>query len=682
MMDEDHELEDLRLEIERLQREVASLQGAEEASRSSTVEVDERLCFQNAILATQMETSLDGILVVDVDGNMVSFNQRFVDIWNISAEVLESRSDTDALQEALALTEEPEGFLDRVKYLYAYRDEKSYDEVVLRDGRILDRYSSPMHGEDGRYYGRVWYFRDITEQQRAALALQSSEEQHRTTLDSMIDAIHVIDTEYRMVLINKTFERWLPALGLDTEPLGKSVFDVFPFLPDDVRVEYEKVFSQGEPMRTEEELTLGRQRIITSTLKIPVVNDGIVDRVVTVIRDITTEKEDAEERKKLETQMLAAQKLESLGLVAGGIAHDFNNLLVAVLGYADLAKLSLPADAAATGYLDKILIAAEHLAELTRQMLAYAGKSNVSTEPIHLSVLVREMSDLLRVSTPKSVKVEYDCPDDLPLTNGDPTQIRQVVLNLMTNASEALENAPGVVSVTTRVEDVTRSYLAGTIVDDGLDQGCYVVLEVTDSGGGMTEQTAARIFDPFFSTKFTGRGLGLAAVLGIVRGHGGAIKVETALGKGTTMIVLLPCRDQEQGVDGSAQYDSAKFLRKRTVLVFDDEEYVRAVAEQMLGLAGYKALTAASGSEGLALFEEHRSEIALVLLDVTMPGMDGPETFDRLRRVNPTLPIVLFSGHDEKTAMSRFKITSNAGFIQKPFDYVTFVAKLREILHT
>ena len=345
-----------------------------------------------------------------------------------------------------------------------------------------------------------------------------------------------------------------------------------------------------------------------------------------------------------EEQMRNAQKLESLGVLAGGIAHDFNNLLVGVLGNASLALSELPADAPARQFVKDVETSAQRAAELTRQMLAYSGRGKLVVEPLNLSEVVQEMTQLLGRVISKRARLSLHLRDDVPRIVADGTQLRQVVMNLITNASDALGGEPGLVSVRTGTVHADARMLAGTYLNEELPAGEYVYLEVTDSGVGMDAATRARIFEPFFTTKFTGRGLGLAAVLGIVRGHKGAIDVTSDPGCGTTFRVLFPLSPAIVEAPSPQAPAPAEWKGSGQALVVDDEEAVRSVARHVLERSGFSVIEAATGEEALSICSASHQTLRFVVLDLTMPGMSGETTLSELRRQWPSLPIVVSSG--------------------------------------
>jgi PAS domain S-box-containing protein len=397
-------------------------------------------------------------------------------------------------------------------------------------------------------------------------------------------------------------------------------------------------------------------------------------------RDITGRKHAEEERLHLERRVLHAQKLESLGILAGGIAHDFNNLLVAILGNAELALLEIPTSAAGRHSVEDIRQAAVRASELTNQMLAYSGKGRFVVEPIDLGALVRETSRLIEVSVCKSAHLQYDLADDLPLVNADGAQLRQVVMNLVTNASEAIESraGEGLILLRTSLVHLGDNDLPAEASSEDLPAGAYVALDVADTGCGMSNEVKARLFDPFFTTKFQGRGLGLAAVQGIVRGHGGALTIESEPGRGTCIRVVLPVGSgQARSLPSSSASPAGIWQGHGTALVIDDDGAVRLISRRLLERMGFTVLTAENGAVGLEVFRARSSEIDFVLLDLTMPVMGGEQAFAELRRVRADVRVILASGYNEQDATSRFVGAGLAGFIKKPFTIEGLSAVIR-----
>jgi signal transduction histidine kinase/CheY-like chemotaxis protein len=381
-----------------------------------------------------------------------------------------------------------------------------------------------------------------------------------------------------------------------------------------------------------------------------------------------------------------ARHLESLGLLAGGIAHDFNNLLTGVLGSASLARQQMMPAARhpAAIHLQEIERSAERAADLCRQMLAYAGQGRFQSQPLDLSAIVRDTIGVLSRTIGDNISMASDLPAHLPAVDADATQIRQVVMNLLLNASEAIKGDAGTIRVTTGVTIADRALLATAHLAPELDTGRYVSLTIADTGHGMNADTLSRIFDPFFTTKFTGRGLGLAAVLGIVRSHRGALWVTSTPGAGTTFRLLLPATNAPAILPAAPAPTPAKAPRWQgsgVGLIVDDEASVRGVATRMLSACGLSTLTASSGEEAVALLEVHAGGIAIVLLDLTMPEMNGEETYRRMRAVDRSVPVLLMSGYTEQEASSYFGGQGTSGFIQKPFRLDELKEAVRRVLN-
>ena len=404
-------------------------------------------------------------------------------------------------------------------------------------------------------------------------------------------------------------------------------------------------------------------------------------RGLVMVRDISERLRVEEERRQLESRLRHAQKLESLVRMAGGVAHDFNNLLTVILGDVSLALEQMDESHPARVPLTDAVAITQRAGDLCQQILAFTGKSTYAIQPIGLSSLIKHMEPLLRSVVGKEAELRYELTEELPVLNGCPNQIRQVVLNLVTNAFEALRGHAGSITLATGLVTADRAYLAETHLDENLPEGDYIYLEVTDTGAGMEPEVQTKIFDPFFSTKQMGRGLGLAAVLGIVRGHRGAIKLVSHAGTGTTFLVLLPLAGR--AVSLPLPPPRAAAPRKegpQTILVIDDEDGVRRVAKAVLESAGYRVLTAADGSQGVAVFKLHQEEIDAVLLDLSMPVMNGEETLHALRQLAPGICVLLTSGYNEQEVVQRFAGKGLAGFLAKPFGPRDLLARMGEVL--
>ncbi|MFT3924116.1 MAG: PAS domain S-box protein [Myxococcales bacterium] len=391
---------------------------------------------------------------------------------------------------------------------------------------------------------------------------------------------------------------------------------------------------------------------------------GKYSRLLGITWDITEQRRLLEERAALDQRVRESQKLESLGVLAGGIAHDFNNLLTAILGHAGLARGHSPASQ--QHHLLQIEEAAQRASDLCRQMLAYAGKGKFVLGATDINRLIEDTMQLLKVSISKKVQLSVALDRGLPKIIGDATQLRQVLMNLVINASEAISESIGVISVRTGVMDVDSEDLEG-FSPARIEPGRYAFLDVADTGSGMSEETRARIFEPFFSTKFTGRGLGLSAVLGIVRGHHGALRVQSALGRGTCFTMLLPLRAEtgEETVPSTPATSPNAF--SGTVLLADDEEAVRVVTKEMLEEMKFSVVMVRDGHEAIRAYRDHRSSLRLIVMDLTMPRLDGHEALLEMQMLGELPEVILMSGHSEQDVMARFASVPGVHFLQKPF---------------
>jgi len=604
-------------------------------------------------------------------------------------------------------------------------------EIILKDKDGSQRPCSIttllMRDSQGTPVKLVGSMHDISERKQADEALRESEDRYRTVVATIPDPVVVYDSEGRATYVNNAFVR---VYGWSREELMGGRIDFVP--PEETEA------TQEAWRRTLEDGTVFFETkrwnkngdLLDIQLRTAILHDQEGKHVLSIVihRDVTAlkqaetalrkahdelevrvekrtvelakaneelcekiaESKQAEEEKlALERQVRHAQKLESLGVLAGGIAHDFNNILMAILGNADLALDELSPMSPARGSIREIEKAAKRAAELVKQMLAYSGKGRFVVEPIDVGGLIEEISHLLEVSISKKSVLKHNLAENLPTFDGDVTQIRQVIMNLITNASEAIGDKSGVIALSTGAMDCDRAYLddinevVRASLDEPLPEGVYTYIEVADTGCGMDAQTIEKVFDPFFTTKFTGRGLGMSAVLGIVRGHRGALKIYSEVGKGTTFKILFPANelpDNGFAVGRKDQAEGKDWRGSGIVLIADDEETVCTVVKKMLELMGFSVLTVPDGREALKVFREHANEIVCVLLDLTMPHMDGEEAFRVMRRLHPGVTVILCSGYNEHDATQRFAGKGLAGFIQKPYNMAALRKKLMEVL--
>ncbi len=515
------------------------------------------------------------------------------------------------------------------------------------------------------------------------LALARTNELLQLVLDTIPVRVFWKDVDLRYLGCNRLFAQD-SGLGGPDELIGLDDFAMgWRDQAEAYRADDASVIEGGTSRVNYEEpqTTPDGEQIWLRTSKLPLRDlDGTIIGVLGTYEDITEEKRREERERQLQTEVQHNQKLESLGVLAGGIAHDFNNILTGILGQADLVLADLSPVSPVCARLEAIQSAATSASDLCRQMLAYSGKGRFVIAPLNLSEVVLEMRDMLEAVASKKVTLRFDLASELPAVNADASQLQQIILNLVLNASEAIGNEMGVVGVHTGIIECDPEYINTTLMDHDLSPGRYVTLEVTDTGCGMDKVTAERMFEPFFSSKFTGRGLGLSAVQGIVCGHKGAIKTYSEPGRGTTMKVLLPASPLPSKSLSKPEDTVRGWRGTGTVLVVDDEPVVREVAQGMLERAGLKVLTAEDGREALVVFGNHADEIDCVILDLTMPHLDGEETFRELRRIRPDVAVILASGYNQQDVTQRFTGKGLAGFLQKPFRLETLTEMVKAIL--
>ena len=551
------------------------------------------------------------------------------------------------------------------------------DEFFFRrDGSAIPvEYSSYPIRKDGTIVGAVVTWRDISERKRSEKAIKESEELFRSIMELSPDIISII-REDGTLKYNSPSAFQIHGYE-ENEMLNKNTFNLIH--PDDQEVvscAFHDLLSHPDKMVITQYRYLNKDGSYTwmeCSASNQLLNPHI-NGIIAISRNIADRKILEENRLNLEKQLLHAQKLESLGVLAGGIAHDFNNILMAIIGNADLALMRINKESPAVENLHRIEQAASRAADLAKQMLAYSGKGRFVVESLDLNILLDEMLNMLEVSISKKALLRFNPHHPLPKVEADATQMRQIIMNLVINASEAIGDKSGVIAITTGCMNCDSSYLKDLWLDENLHGGLYVYLEIADSGCGMDKETLSKLFDPFFTTKFTGRGLGMAAVLGIVRGHKGAIKVYSEPGKGTSFKILLPASSRPDKIF-NGNPDRHEWHGSGTVLLVDDEETVRGIGVEMLKELGFTAITAADGVEALKLFREHH-DIAFVILDLTMPHMDGVQCFRELRQLKPDVKVIMSSGYNEQEVTQQFAGKGLAGFIQKPYRLST----LREVI--
>jgi two-component system cell cycle sensor histidine kinase/response regulator CckA len=628
------------------------------------------------------ENARDFVAELDSEGRFLFASPNAREIFGQDPEEMIGRT----IQEASVEAVHPD---DRDRFLGGYQRNvvgTGRGRILMRlrgaDGswRWFESTASSYHRSDGALRVVV-IARDVSERVRAERELQESEARYRVVTEASRDLITEVDTEGRLVYASPTC---MDVLGYEPE----EVVGTTPFVllhPEDID---RAVTTYLAGVESESPQTTSPYRVRhrdgswrwLEGVGFPYRTSEGELHFVTVNRDITERLKEEQERREFEQSLQQAQKLESLGVMAGGIAHDFNNLLTPILGGTTLALMELPPESPVRARLQMIQKAAHRAAALTNQMLAYTGKESLHFEPLNLSKLVEEMGRLLESAVSKKLEVRYELERDLPAVAGDSAQLSQVVMNLITNAAEAMGHDGGRISIRTGTVEADRTTLARVVPSAELSEGTYVFFEVSDTGCGMDEAMRERIFDPFFTTKFTGRGLGLAAVLGIVRSHRGGIDLDTVPDRGTRFRVLLPRSDRSPQKRTEPSTDIESWRKSGTILVVDDDDGVLELTRQTLERAGLDVVSARDGLEALTRLGERGGDVDLILLDRTMPGASGEVIFDQLRRLGPDVPIVLFSGYSQESIGAQFAGRDLAGFLHKPFLPAALLRKVREIL--
>ncbi len=513
----------------------------------------------------------------------------------------------------------------------------------------------------------------------------------REQLDAVLKAIPLPlfakDTGGRYILFNPAFEAFFGVRGENL--IGRTADECWPSAHARIYHEHDmKLLREGGLQIYEHRLqdASGRDRDVIFNKACFSNLDGRIAGLVGTLTDVTAVKEAESNRRALERQVQEAHKMESLGLLAGGIAHDFNNLLIAILGRADLALLRMPSHDPGREDLNAIVTASHRAADLCRQMLTYSGRGRFVPEHFDVNAMIRELIGLLRVSISEKIDIGLDLEPDAPCITADATQIRQVIMNLVTNAAEAIGDRSGNIRI--------RTWIGAPLQQGGPGptggpravptSAASVHIEIADTGCGMAPETLGRIFDPFFTTKFTGRGLGLAAAMGVVRAHAGTLSVDSQPGKGSTFHLALPAAAPQSKAPPPPlprppeTIDPGPWKGSGTLLLVDDEDSVRTVAARMCEHLGFSVIAAQDGPQAIRMLKEADGNISCVLLDLIMPGMDGIQTLAALHAINPAIPVVLSSGYTQDEVKRRFGEAGFRAFIEKPYQ----LAQLRETLRT
>ena len=560
--------------------------------------------------------------------------------------------------------------------------------IVHRDGSVRWVRNTPVPHYDERrrlvaYDGLI---SNITERKKAEEQVKTAALYARSLIEAALDPLVTIGKDGKITDVNRAIE---DATGLCRDDLIGSDFSCYFTEPEKAKEGYQKVFDEGIVRNYLLRLVhaTGRTTDVLYNASVYRDADGEIQGVFAAARDITEHKRLEEERLEMERRLLHAQRLESLGVLAGGIAHDFNNLLMMILGNLEMTRMELPPSSTISPFIEASLDATIRAVDITRQMLAYSGKGGFMLKPVDLTLLVEAMKAMLMISISKTAVLRLDLTPHLPSVMADAGQMQQIILNLIINASEAIGEKTGVVILRAGVLECDDVYLGHSRLEEKPPSGRFTFIEVSDTGCGMDEETQDRLFDPFFTTKFPGRGIGMSALLGIVRGHNGAIMVDSEAGKGTTISVLFPAlaaenREQKFSIEPASTPPEKAALPvfSGTALLVDDEVGLRNLCKTILERFGFRVLTASDGEECIKVFSAHADEITCVILDLTMPMMDGAVAFIELNRLRPDVPVILSSGYDKTEATQRFSGKGTAGFIKKPYNISDLRSELERVL--
>lgn len=644
------------------------------------------LSRKNRFLTDIIEKSGMLVAVKSPEGLYEIVNRRWEEVTGLPRHEVLGRSDEEIFPY-------PIGKQFRLNDLEAMKSGHSIEKEEILDDEKKGRLyfistKFVLKNIDGSISGICVMSIDITGRKRAELSLQRSEEEFRLTFEGASDAIFWADAITGILInCNGAAEKMLE---IPREVIiGKHQTWLHP--PEVVEysaAQFKSYVTIREPVANVESIVIS-----TSGKRIPVhimnavTNVGGRDIIQGVFRDISELRRAEEEKLALERQLHQAQKLESLGLMAGGIAHDFNNLLQSILGNIELASMNLASDSASHKYLSNAIISGRHASHLTNLMLTYVGKGIISKKKLHLNELIRENIELLKTAASTAVSIELRLSAEQPVILADEAQILQVVMNLLTNAAESIEEQPGVIKLTTRIQNCDRSFLANSPLSEKLEPGCYLFFEVNDNGCGMSEETIERLFDPFFTTKFAGRGLGMSAVKGIIKAHHGALFVESEVGQGTTFRALFPISESAQSdvdqIPIQTRPEKSAFTENPlsgVVLVVDDDKSVLKVCVKMVELCGFTVITAHDGIDAVAKFRKHAEEIVVVLMDLTMPNMDGIAAMSEIYGIRPDVKVILASGFNAEELSERITSQSPSGFIRKPYSFDALEEKIRRVV--
>jgi PAS domain S-box-containing protein len=634
--------------------------------RRKRKETEAQLIWKSTFFEANVHSAREGILVVDTEGNKILQNQRLIDLWKIPEEVARDKNHAQ-LEWVVGKMKNPEACREKVSYLRAHTEEVSQDELELLDGRTFERYSAPVQGADGVHYGRIWYYRDITNRKQSEERIA----EQAALLDKAQDAILVRDLEGKILFWNKGAER---LYGWTTqEALGRNIGELLYDRSSRFKDANDLAISRGEWQGEIEQVARdGREMIVEARWTLIRDQEGRPKSILAINTDVT-------EKKKIEAQFMRAQRMESIGTLAGGIAHDLNNILAPIMMAIDILK-GMVDQPQSREILETIGTSARRGADIVRQVLSFARGLDGERTAVKPKQLLSDLEIIIKDTLPKDIQLRFLIPDDSWAIWGDPTQVHQILLNLCVNARDAMPEG-GFLTVGVENCLLGDDYGATNIQ---AKPGRYVKITVTDTGTGIPPALLEKIFEPFFTTKEInkGTGLGLSTVMAIVKSHEGVINVYSEPGQGTAFKVYLPAAaSSPQGRREKVEEVSLPRGNGETILLIDDESSILTITGQTLQAFGYRVLTSTDGAEAIGIYAQHRQEIAVVLTDMAMPVMDGPATIRALMRINPEVRIVATSGLAVNGALAKASGSGVWHFLAKPYTAGALLKTIQAILH-
>lgn len=644
----------------------ANKQLSEEISDRKNVE--ETLEKSVALIRATLESTPNGIMVVDVRGKVQFYNQKFLEMWCIPEQILKSNDDLEMPRHMLNQAKHPKQVVESAKELFAHPEKEHFHILELNDGRVFERSSNPQKIGD-ETVGIVVSYRDVRERNLAEELLRKSEQKYRTLFEESKDAIFISTPEGRILDINLSGVQ-LFGYSSKEEFLHIGVADTYLNIED--RDKYRAAMArQGfvKDMELIPKTKSGEELNVLVTANAVRDEAGHIVAYRGIMRDIT-------EQKHLEQQFFQAQKMESIGTLAGGIAHDFNNLLGGILGYASFMKSKMEPDHPFYQYVDIMERSSMRAAELTSQLLGFARGGKYDVKSVNVNNIIGETVKLVERTFDKSVEIETRLTESLPTVMADSGQLQQMLMNLFVNAADAMP-AGGKLAIETSSQTLTDEYVKTHV---GARAGAYACISVMDTGIGMDKETQKRIFEPFFTTKQEGKGtgLGLSMVYGVAKSHGGYITVYSEPACGTTFRVYLPISGERE--EAESLKTEAPHGRNELILVVDDEEPIRSFTETVLANNGYRVLLAEDGAQAIDVYKNHDDAIGMVILDMIMPKMGGQQTFLQLLAQDPQVKALLSSGYSQTGKAQEILDSGVLGFIQKPYQAHTLLSKVRDVL--